>query len=64
MASKSKKGLGRGLGALFDDSKSEKSSEGFDFLSDLSDTEIADSDSIKMIKVSREKRLIKKNWKY
>ena len=51
MASKSKKGLGRGLGALFDDSKSEKSSEGFDFLSDLSDTEIADSDSIKMIKV-------------
>ena len=29
----------------------EKSSEGFDFLSDLSDTEIADSDSIKMIKV-------------
>lgn len=32
MASKSKKGLGRGLGALFDDSKSEKSSEGFDFL--------------------------------
>ena len=47
MASKSKKGLGRGLGALFDDSKSEKSSEGFDFLSDLSDTEIAD----KMIKV-------------
>ena len=45
MASKSKKGLGRGLGALFDDSKSEKSSEGFDFLSDLSDTEIADSDS-------------------
>ena len=63
MASKSKKGLGRGLGALFDDSKSEKSSEGFDFLSDLSDTEIADSDSIK-IKISREKRLIKKNWKY
>ena len=51
MASKSKKGLGRGLGALFDDSKSEKRSEGFDFLSDLSDTEIADSDSIKMIKV-------------
>lgn len=51
MASKSKKGLGRGLGALFDDSKTEKSSEGFDFLSDLSDTEIADSDSIKMIKV-------------
>ena len=51
MASKSKKGLGSGLGALFDDSKSEKSSEGFDFLSDLSDTEIADSDSIKMIKV-------------
>lgn len=51
MASKSKKGLGRGLGALFDDSKSEKSSEGFDFLSDLSDTEIADSDSIKMIKI-------------
>lgn len=51
MASKSKKGLGRGLGVLFDDSKSEKSSEGFDFLSDLSDTEIADSDSIKMIKV-------------
>ena len=51
MASQSKKGLGRGLGALFDDSKSEKSSEGFDFLSDLSDTEIADSDSIKMIKV-------------
>ena len=51
MASKTKKGLGRGLGALFDDSKSEKSSEGFDFLSDLSDTEIADSDSIKMIKV-------------
>ena len=51
MASKSKKGLGRGLGALFDDSKSEKSSEGFDFLSDLSDTEIADSESIKMIKV-------------
>ena len=51
MALKSKKGLGRGLGALFDDSKSEKSSEGFDFLSDLSDTEIADSDSIKMIKV-------------
>ena len=51
MASKSKKGLGRGLEALFDDSKSEKSSEGFDFLSDLSDTEIADSDSIKMIKV-------------
>ena len=51
MASKSKTGLGRGLGALFDDSKSEKSSEGFDFLSDLSDTEIADSDSIKMIKV-------------
>lgn len=51
MASKSKKGLGRGLGALFNDSKSEKSSEGFDFLSDLSDTEIADSDSIKMIKV-------------
>lgn len=51
MASKSKKGLGRGLGTLFDDSKSEKSSEGFDFLSDLSDTEIADSDSIKMIKV-------------
>lgn len=51
MASKSKKGLGRGLGALFDDGKSEKSSEGFDFLSDLSDTEITDNESIKIIKV-------------
>lgn len=51
MASKSKKGLGRGLGALFDDSKAENIGEGFDFLSDLSDTDSIDNESIKMIKI-------------
>lgn len=51
MASKSKKVLGRGLGALFDDSKAENIGEGFDFLSDLSDTDSIENESIKMIKI-------------
>lgn len=72
MASKSKKGLGRGLGALFDDSKAENIGEGFDFLSDLSDTDSIDNESIKMIKIrdiepnknQPRKPSIKKNWKF